>query len=143
MAKAPNYGTGYWIMAQNGSVVASGSGLNYELDLSDRETATASNTALDGTRHTTRKGQYINPRITIFYPASDLQTTYNGIIGEVVEFYPHNENLEFHFPCTVIDCYPEFDDDCPSLVNLTIELESTGYVTFVAYDPTYTEEQQE
>lgn len=134
MAAQPHYGTGYFVMKQGATTVASGSGLSYELDMSDRETVTASNTALDGTKHTKRKGQYINPRIIIFYPASDLQTGYNNLLGEIVTFFPHVENTSFYFDCTVIDVYPEFDENCPSLINLIVELEAAKYVTYAPYN---------
>lgn len=125
------YGKGdFRISFSNPTGALLGTGYDYELDLSDRETVTVSETALDGTRHTTVKGEYINPKIRIIYPANiaELQALFNAHKGQVVTLRPYDDNAAFEFPCTLVAAYPE-DDGGAELQNFIIELESTGYVT--------------
>lgn len=129
-----NYGTGYFQIYTNVSPtpvkIIDGNGLNYELDLSDRDQDERENIALDGTRYIKLRGEYVNPKITIHYPKTDLQTALLAARGTTIQFTPYNDNASFMNLCNLVSFTPIFDENTATLIKLEIILKSVNYWTW-------------
>lgn len=125
------YGTGYFILKTGSTTFLTGQNYETVVDLTDKETVTVENEALDGTLHVKVKGTRVNPVITIMQPADDLQTLLNSKKGQIVNLTPFNDNASFAFNCVLVSAEPEFEENTAVIINIVITLKSVAYVTFV------------
>ena len=104
-------------------------------DLSDQESEIEDFTSDEKNCNDQNAGQYWNPDLLIKNcTKSEWDNIFTTLLGQVVNFTPFSDNPAFNFDCTVLECFPTWEDGKYWKCDVKIKLASVMPVVVAEYD---------